>query len=212
MPFDPDRHHRHSLRLPGYSYARPGAYFVTVCVQGHLCLLGEVMDGVMHPSPAAEAVLRTWRQLPDRFPGIGLDAFVIMPNHVHGIIILKRPGSASEQHGRGKPDPHTPFASSVRAGQGLPTSPSALPTSPPALTPSSPGSTPALGDVMCVFKSLSTRAVHGVLGSAERFWQRNYYDHIIRDPADLARIRAYIAENPSRWLDDPLHPSRPTPS
>ena len=88
MRFDPERHHRRSIRMAGYDYSQAGAYFVTICVASNACLLGEIVDGEVILSEAGEIVLATWASLPARFPGLELDAFVVMPNHVHGIIVL----------------------------------------------------------------------------------------------------------------------------
>ena len=98
MPFDPDRHHRRSPRLQGYDYSRPGAYFVTVCVHGRMCLLGDVAGGEVCLSEAGKMVLQTWRELPEHYPGVSIDAAVVMPNHFHGIVILRvveRPATAA---------------------------------------------------------------------------------------------------------------------
>ena len=88
MPYEPVRHQRRSIRLVGYDYAQGGAYFVTICVQGRACLLGEIVEGEVRLSAAGEAVARCWEDLPDHFPTVELDACAIMPNHVHGIIFL----------------------------------------------------------------------------------------------------------------------------
>lgn len=89
MRFDPDRYHRRSLRLKGYDYSQPGAYFVTICTRGRECTLGDVMDGRMVLSPIGETVQRWWLQICDRFERVELDEFVIMPNHIHGIIVIR---------------------------------------------------------------------------------------------------------------------------
>ena len=88
MTFNPEIHHRHALRLRGHDYAQPGAYFLTICTLGREPVLGDVGDGEMRPSEAGVLVQRTWEALPERFPGIVLDAFVVMPNHVHGIVMI----------------------------------------------------------------------------------------------------------------------------
>lgn len=94
MTYDPDIHHRRSIRLTDYDYAHEGAYFVTVCTEGHLCLLGEVVDDAIHPNDAGRMVQTTWDELPGRYPGVETDAFAIMPNHIHAIIVLT-PGSGT---------------------------------------------------------------------------------------------------------------------
>lgn len=88
MRYDPAEHHRRSLRLKGYDYSQPGAYFVTVVTQGHACLFGEVVDGRMWLNCAGQMVQAVWNEIPTHYPGIAVDAFVVMPNHIHGIVIL----------------------------------------------------------------------------------------------------------------------------
>ena len=83
MRFDPEKHHRRSIRLPEYDYAGPGAYFVTICTQGRVCLFGEVVNHTMVPNDAGRMLQTAWDELPDRFPGVDIDAFVVMPNHIH---------------------------------------------------------------------------------------------------------------------------------
>jgi hypothetical protein len=85
----PGRPRRRSIRLPGYDYAQDGAYFVTVCLHGRECLFGDVRDGQMVLNEAGRTVWAVWETLPARFPSIDLDMFVVMPNHVHGIIVLR---------------------------------------------------------------------------------------------------------------------------
>jgi len=88
MRYDPDLHHRRSIRLKDYDYSQAGGYFVTICTQDHLCLLGEVEDGVVHLNDAGRMVEEVWQAMTLHYPGVGLDAFEVMPNHVHGIILL----------------------------------------------------------------------------------------------------------------------------
>lgn len=90
MRYDPERHHRRSIRLKGYDYSRTGTYFVTICTWQRECLLGTVHDGVVQLSEAGVVVQQCWDDLPRRFPGLTLDAFVAMPNHVHGILRIVR--------------------------------------------------------------------------------------------------------------------------
>ena len=90
MSYDPEIHHRRSIRLGGYDYSSAGAYFVSVVVQGRLCLFGRVVDGEMRLNGAGEMVRRVWDGMPERFPFIGSDEFVVMPNHVHGVIFFRQ--------------------------------------------------------------------------------------------------------------------------
>jgi REP element-mobilizing transposase RayT/membrane protease YdiL (CAAX protease family) len=186
MKHDPAKHHRRSIRLKGYDYAQPGAYFITLCVQNRECMLGEIENGEMRLNAVGVMAQAEWQELQQRFPGVTLDAFTIMPNHMHGIIIIE----ASED-------------ASVRAGL--------VPALAGASTRDAP--TNALGHILGACKSITTPAyIMGVRQSdwppfSGKFWQRNYYEHIVRDEADLARIRAYIQNNPAKWAQDQLHPA-----
>src|SRR5262245_46908215 len=91
--YDPDRHHRRSIRLKGYDYTLNGAYFITVVVQDRLCLFGEVVDGVMQLNDAGRMIVTEWCALPSQFPTVRLDAFVVMPNHAHSILVIDSVGA-----------------------------------------------------------------------------------------------------------------------
>jgi putative transposase len=88
LKYDPDKDHRLSIRLKGFDYRQSGAYFVTICTQNRACLFGAVADGEVRLSDAGEIAKATWNELPARFPSLGLDVFVVMPNHIHGIIMV----------------------------------------------------------------------------------------------------------------------------
>ena len=88
MPYDPERHRRRSIRLPGYDYAQVGAYFVTICAQQRLCLFGDIVDDEVRLNESGQMIERWWVGLPTKFPNVALDQSVVMPNHVHGIIII----------------------------------------------------------------------------------------------------------------------------
>jgi REP element-mobilizing transposase RayT len=202
MPYNPDSHHRRSIRLPGYDYTQAGAYFVTICVQERRCLFGEIADGRMAANPAGKMVEQTWCELAHKYPSVLLDAFVLMPNHVHFVVVLTAPQIS---------------ANDVRAGM------EARPQSGQTWRPGQPrgaaptSDRPALPDVVHWFKSLTTaRYRHGVadchwMPFPGRLWQRNYYEHIVRDETDMQRIQEYIATNPMRWEQDQLHPANPSP-
>ncbi|HUK56276.1 MAG TPA: transposase [Nitrospiria bacterium] len=169
----PEIHHRRSIRLKGYEYSRTGAYFVTVCVKNRECLFGDIFDGRMVLNDAGRIVERVWKDLPARFPSVELDAFALMPNHVHGILAL------------------------VGAGLALPDKQGAA------------SSAPTLGDVVRTFKSMSAIRVNRLLScSGQPFWQRNYYEHIIRNDDELNRTREYIQGNPANWSMDENHSDR----
>lgn len=92
MSYDPDRHDRRSIRLPGYDYAQPGAYFVTICTHRRQHLFGRIEDGEMRLNRLGALIPRRWHGLPQHYPYVRLQAFVVMPNHVHGLLILTDEG------------------------------------------------------------------------------------------------------------------------
>lgn len=87
--FEPQKHHRHSIRLKQYDYAQPGGYFVTVVTYQHECLFGEIVNEQMQLSEFGCIAEECWRAIPDHFPNVELGAYVIMPNHVHAIIVIR---------------------------------------------------------------------------------------------------------------------------
>ncbi len=172
MRYDPDKHDRHSIRLPGYDYAQSGAYFVTIVTQGRECLFDDaILQGI------AESF---WLRLPKRFSHVSLDAWVVMPNHLHGILIINQ--------ARLNPV-HAP----------------SLPSTPPAGAP-----TGSLGAIIGAYKSTTTQRINRIRGvTGRQVWQRNYYERIIRSDANLDAIRKYIHDNPLNWPHDEHHPQIP---
>ena len=88
MKYNPDIHHRRSIRLRGYDYSRPGAYFVTTCTQNRECLFGKIVGGEMVLNDAGRMINIVWNEIQENYPGVETDEFVVMPNHIHGIIVL----------------------------------------------------------------------------------------------------------------------------
>jgi len=184
MKYDPDRHHRRSIRLREYDYSSVGAYFVTICTHGRACLLGEVKDGEMRLNEAGRMVSEGWLKLPDKFPAVALDEYMIMPNHFHGIICivgapLAAPDFELRYLNRGAEITNQGAASSA----------------------------PTFGSIMRVFKSMSAIDVNRLLDrSGVPVWQRNYYERVIRDERELDAARKYILENPIKWDLDRENP------
>lgn len=100
MMRNPTLHRRRSLRLQGYDYSMAGAYFVTICTQDRGCLFGDVVDGAMRLNEAGEMVATLWDGLAARFSGVGIDRFVVMPNHLHGILVLDADAGGATMAGR----------------------------------------------------------------------------------------------------------------
>ncbi len=186
MPYDPDRHHRRSIRLKGYDYSQEGAYYVTVCVRNRQCLFGEVVEGEMALSAWGEIVQQEWLQTAVVRPYVRLDEFMVMPNHFHGILCIV------DDSGRGDArvaPTGTERTDAVHGSHGP-----------------QPGS---LGAIVGAFKSAATKRINVLrVSPGAKVWQRGYWEHIIRHDRALDRIREYIATNPARWALDPENPDR----
>jgi putative transposase len=160
MKFNPDIHHRRSIRLKGYDYTLPGAYFVTIDAWQDEHLFGEVVDGDMQLNQFGRVVLHAWNDLPNHYPNVTLDAFCIMPNHIHGIIVLV----------------------DARTRHGLP-------------------------EIVRALKSFSARRINHLRGTPGiPVWQRNFYEHILRNDDELAKARSYIINNPLKWQNNTNKP------
>jgi len=168
MKYDPDTHHRRSVRLRVYDYAQPGAYFATICTHDRECLFGEVVEGQMRVNICGQAVQLVWNELPQHYRHVGLDAFVVMPNHVHMIIVL----TDDNPVGAGlKPAPTN--ANTTMAGKRRP-----------------------LSEFVRAFKTFSARHVNELRGTpGVPVWQRNYYEHIIRDEDELPHPRIHLGQS-----------------
>lgn len=177
MNYDPREHHRTSIRLRRYDYSQAGAYFITVCTYNRQCILGDVVDGRMQLNAYGSIVSECWNRIPTHFADVGIDAFVVMPNHVHGTVVFvdNRRGAVSAPSGRGEE--------------------------------TSPLQRPTLGQTVAYFKYLSTKLANRIgKNHGNRIWQRNYYEHVIRGEEDLNQIREYIVHNPAGWDTDSENP------
>lgn len=185
---DPITQRRRSLRLHGFDYAQRGAYFVTVVARDHACLFGDVVDGAMRLNEAGRVAESCWAAIPDHFPHVALDAFVVMPNHVHGVVWIVGDVSADV----GARDRAKDF-SPLRRGASNFRSPSKT-----------------VGSVVRGFKIGVTKWMRANTGIRD-VWQRNYFEHVIRNEAALHRIRQYIIDNPARWHEDRENPANVAP-
>ncbi len=186
MSYNPDKHHRRSIRLKGFDYSSAGAYFVTICTQNKECFFGDIADGKMNRNDAGNMIDKWWNELKERFVGIELDEYVIMPNHFHGIIIVGATLVVAQNENGMK---------MKRAG-----------------TRPAPTREKSIGNIIGAFKSITTdEYINGVKQNGWRsfnskLWQRNYYEHIIRNEDSLNSIRGYINNNPAEWDSDELNP------
>ncbi|MBN1848579.1 MAG: transposase [Deltaproteobacteria bacterium] len=178
---------RKSIRLKGYDYSRAGLYFITICTQMRLCLFGEIRNGEMILNDAGMMIKTLWHEIPIYYHEFNVHEFVVMPNHVHGIVeIASNPKS-------------------VGAG------PRACPVNKCQRTNGQPqgvAPTMSLSDIVHRFKTLTTkRYIDGVNNNDwqrfnKKLWQRNFYEHIIRDHESYLKIAEYIQTNPLKWRED----------
>ena len=179
-------HRRRSLRLSSHDYSEAGSYFVTIVTQGRLCLFGKVSDSDIELNEAGEMVSRVWNGLPDRFSNISVDDFIVIPNHIHGIVDIYGVGAS--------------LVGALSAKE----------------TGATTRVAPTLGEVIGAFKSLTTVEYSRLVRSEGwpvfngRLWQRNYFEHIVRGSQSRERILDYILGNPENWATDYENPSRLT--
>lgn len=190
MPPCTDQHHRRSIRLPARDYSAPGAYFVTIVTQGRACVFGKITSGSMQLSEPGLIARRCWCAIPEHFPNTELGAYVVMPNHIHGILILhdRVDRAAIQSPPVGATHwvaPTTDVVHHIR------------PTGPPR------GS---IGAIIGAYKMAVTRFLRQQFGATPQVWQRNYYEHIIRDDDDWNRIHLYIESNAENWAQDDENP------
>ena len=192
---DSSHHGRRSIRLPGYDYAQPGAYFITICTVGKRCLFGSANDGRVDLTDCGAIIEECWLAIPRHFPLVQLDEHVVMPNHLHGVILIS--------HERVDPCRGEAFAHQTddyrQAGEQMlrPYTPTDRPSG------TSPNS---LGAIIQNFKSVTARKINKTESAhSGSVWQRNYYEHVIRDERSLDEIREYIAGNPWNWSRDEYH-------
>jgi len=192
MKYDPQKHHRRSIRLKSYDYSQEGAYYVTVVAQNRACLFGDVVNAEMILNDVGQMMQAQWEALPQRFPNVELDEFIVMPNHFHGIIVITDNIHAGT----------VPRARSV-SGQ------------PQGIAPTEHD--PILGEIVGAWKSIVTDEY--IRGVRQLHWQpfdrkllqRNYWEHIVRDEQELNRIREYIINNPANWDSDENNPNNIKP-
>ena len=236
MKYNPDMHHRRSIRLKDYDYSRPGAYFITICTHNRECVFGEITVGKMTFNEFGKIANQFWVDIGNRFPNVELDEFVIMPNHVHGILVFTasvgagftpaRASAGRATTGRATAGRATTGratagrattgratagratagrATTGRATTGRATTGRAT-TGRATVGRATARVAPTLGQIVGAYKSVVSNECLKIYKSKNlylgKLWQRNYYEHIIRDQNDLNRIRKYIMENPLKWRED----------
>lgn len=194
--YNPQKHHRRSIRLKGYDYSQPGAYFITIVAHNHENLFGEIIKEEMHLSNLGKIVQEEWMRSAIIRKEIHLnnDEFVIMPNHMHGIVWVVSSVGADGV----RPDDLNTMGASLAPPQNLEVDGEGACHAPLQRKPRS------LSSFIAGFKSAVTSRGRCELSLAD-IWQRNYHDHIIRDRHELEQIWEYIQTNPYRWKEDQLN-------
>ncbi len=201
------RKKRRTIRLRGYDYSQAGAYFVTICTQNRECFFGDIVNGEMRLNDAGEMVEKWYRELENKFPDIRCDQYIVMPNHFHGVIVNVGadlrvcPGNAPNAYNMGVHETGEHNVGEHKSGEHKSGEHIGSP----------------LRAVVQWFKTMTTneyiRGVkqHGWQRFDRKLWQRNYYEHIIRNENELNRIREYIVNNPTQWPSDRLYTRRGRP-
>lgn len=172
-------HDRQTIRLRGFDYSQPGAYFLTFCTSERAYLFGGIRGKEMRLNDLGRVALECWNEIPVHFPFVDLDEFVIMPNHMHGILWIRDHNTS----GRGTIYCTPTNCAPTPEGFGKPVH----------------GSIPT---IVRTFKAAVTRFARQrtlYLGSV---WQRNYYERIIHGDSELNTVRRYIVDNPLKWDED----------
>jgi REP element-mobilizing transposase RayT len=190
MAYNPALHNRQSIRLQGYDYSQSGAYFITICTYKKEKYFGEIVNAEVKLNLVGQYALHQWKMIPQRFENVELDEFIIMPNHIHGIIVIRSWGEGSENRHHFPPGNAFSDLSPLRINEQL---------QPNGTVPGS------IGAIVQNYKSSTSRKINAMPKLKDiKLWQTNYYDHIIRDEEDYARIVEYIRNNPQKWEQDEL--------
>ncbi len=192
MKYDPQKHHRRSIRLKEYDYSQAGAYFVTIVAWQREMLFGEIVDGEIVLNDFGKIVSEKWQWLESQYPYIELGAWIVMPNHFHGILVIHDDG-----RGGSRSAPMDDISNAIRGDSRI--APTPIKHKP-------------LGGLIGAFKTVSTKQINLLRDTeGQVVWQRNYYEHIVRDEHEMDRITRYIESNPSQWAEDDENPNNVRP-
>lgn len=237
MSFNPHKHHRRSIRLKGYDYAQVGMYFITICCEHRICRFGEIRDHSsgdlespdeylncdkpqIHLNPYGQIAMDEWEKLSARFPNIKTDAFQIMPNHIHAIIIINDTVTVNTVGAGLAPDPFNPeisntdgfvfdnFGLDERATARVAPTDEGISQTNAGIFQTEISPPTKLSDIVGAYKSMVANGCLKIFKTNNvtmgTFWQRNYYEHIIRNERAYFNICNYIANNPANWSKDSL--------
>lgn len=212
MPYDQERHHRRTIRWEGYDYALAGAYVVTIVTAGRKSLFGTVVDDEMIPNEIGKIVEEEWWRSAEIRPEMTMDAFIVMPNHLHGIVTINRNVSESVSVGAHgcAPGPHEAQSDweTIGSEQGKVRTNGHRRTKAGLQQGRAHGRVPlraprTLGSFVAGFKSAATTRINVVRGTPRMpVWQRGYHDRVIRGQDEHDKFCWYIEQNPATWLRD----------
>ncbi len=248
MKFNPNIHHRRSIRLKGYDYSQAGLYFITICCQNMAHLFGRIVNDEMELNDAGKMVEEQWLALTERFTNIALHEFIVMPNHFHSILEIVQASLLSEQNkghniangiagsplvgaqdlklniakeivgaplvgaqNKEQPQEIAQNDKSTQQGQPQGIAPTDSTTTPLTMPPLTIPKNKTIGDMMDAYKSITTvEYIRGVKNLGwqpfnKKVWQRDYYEHIIRDERAYINISNYIINNPANWKGDKFY-------
>ncbi len=198
MVFNPKKHNRCSIRLKGYDYTEPGAYFITICTSKREHLFGHIQDEKMHLNRYGEVVQFNWNNLPKIYPHVQLNEFIIMPDHIHGIIMLK-----NDPVGAGTLRERLSAKRTLREQRTLTIESLTKNPYKPAPTPQKRHGLPEIIRSLKTYSATRINQLRSTKGNS--VWQRGYYERIVRDEQALFNIRRYIINNPLKWKKDKLN-------
>lgn len=217
MAFNPGIHHRRSIRMKRYDYSAPGMYFITICTDYRIYRFGEIRNGEMHLNLYGKIARDEWNDLIIRFPNIELHAFVVMPNHFHGVIAIHDPVGETLAVSRNNIPKNDVSKNNISENDVSENDVSEIDVSPNDISQNDVSQNnkrarvnraPTIGDIVGAYKSLSSRKCLNIFkiknGNKKmgKLWQRNYYEHIIRNQRSYEMISNYIINNPLKWKTD----------
>ncbi|MCE2719943.1 MAG: transposase [Dolichospermum sp.] len=200
MTYNPDIHKRQSIRLKGYDYSQSGLYFITICCYQRECLFGNIMNSQIILNNFGQLIKEEWLKSAEIRKEIEFDDFVIMPNHFHGIVIINQEINSDFMKNDVDFQDNNVGANGRSPLQQIQSSRPKISMKPKSIS-----------SLIAGFKSATTKKINIIRNTPQNpVWQRNYYDHIIRNDESLARIREYVQNNPLSWENDQLHPNNPS--
>jgi len=199
IKYNPEIHHRRSIRLRGYDYSQCGAYFITICVQHRKCLFGKIVNGEMILNEYGKIVELCLNAISTHYQNVILDEYIIMPNHIHIIIIVGAGSSLPyTQINIGRENP-----AEINTGRENPAEINTGRENPAEINTGRENPAPTIGNIVGYFKYMATKQINDVIkNGVQKIFQRNYYEHIIRNENEYNNIAQYIIDNPKNWSVD----------